>query len=1116
MPKDPTIKKVLIIGSGGVRIGQAAEFDYSGSQALKALREENIETVLINPNVATLQTSHDMTDKLYLEPITPGFVEQVIEKEKPDGLLLSFGGQTALNTGVQLADSRILKKHNVRVLGTGIDAIKNTEDREEFKKALDKVGAKAAPSKSATSLEEAQRIAGRLGYPLMLRPAYILGGLGSSVVWDESGLSKAMEMGLKQSPIGQVLVEKYLHHWKEVEYEVVRDQKDNCITVCNMENFDPLGIHTGDSIVIAPSQTLTNNEYHMLRTASINIIRSIGIIGECNIQFALDPKSQTFYVIEINARLSRSSALASKATGYPLAYVAAKLSVGYTLPEITNKVTGVTQSCFEPALDYIVVKVPKWEMRKFEGVKPHVGSQMKSIGEVMSIGRRFEEVLQKAVRMLELGRELVAEGTDNIESIKEELANPTDHRLFAVMEALRLGLSIGEIHDLSGIDPWYLNKLKNIVTAYKDIKGTRFSDEDFPAKLREAKELGFSDVQIADLMGSSRVRVRDIRKFMGIVPAVKQIDTLAAEYPAKTNYLYMTYNGRSDDIIFEREAQIIVLGAGPIRIGSSVEFDWCTMNCVWELREKGYKTTVLNCNPETVSTDYDMSDKLYFEELSLERVLDIIDKENPLGVIVSVGGQTSNNLAYPLAKRNVTLFGTFGSDIDTAEDRAKFSAILDRHKIQQPPWSSFTSLKGAEDFAERVGFPVIIRPSYVLSGSAMKVARNDDELKRYIMEASDISRDHPVMISKFIENAREVEVDGVCDGRRAFIGAVMEHIENAGVHSGDATMVIPSVGLDDEMQKRIIRDADIIARELGVRGPFNIQFMIKDGEIYVIECNLRASRSMPYTSKTIGVNLIKLAARCMVGEPLPRGMMPIRPGFYSIKMPMFSWSRFEGTDPRLDVEMKSTGEVACMGESFEEAFLKAAVATESGIPLSGTICIQSVKPGVRKDLERLGFSVQPDSPDLVIDLSKRGNLRKRYSPLGVPIITDENYLLAFIKSLKKNPRLEARELKTYWRLSGMHTELKVNKIESGTVIDHLLPNKAFDIIEALDIKNRYPNSVVSMVTNVKSREHGVKDILKIEGKELTSDEIRKIKKIAGRVTINIVYDYEIVKKTTGE
>ncbi|MBU4330931.1 MAG: carbamoyl-phosphate synthase (glutamine-hydrolyzing) large subunit [Acidobacteria bacterium] len=1112
MPLDKRIQKVLIIGSGGVRVGQAAEFDYSGSQALKALREEGIKTVLLNPNVATLQTSHDMTDSLYLEPITPEFVEQVIQLEKPDGVLLSFGGQTALNIGVELEGKGVFERYGVRILGTPIEAVKTSEDRESFKRALDRVGAKTAPSRSAHSTEEAEHITNELGFPVMLRPAYILGGLGSQVVRRKEDLEPAVRAALMSSPIGQVLVEKYLHHWKEVEYEMVRDGADNCIAVCNMENFDPLGIHTGDSIVVAPSQTLTNSEYHRLRAASIRIVRSIGIVGECNIQFALDPKSETFFVIEINARLSRSSALASKATGYPLAYVAAKLALGYNLDEITNKVTGVTQACFEPALDYIVVKVPKWEMRKFEGVETRIGSQMKSIGEVMSIGRRFEEALQKAVRMLELGRELVEKRKRSQKAIQAELQNPTDDRLFTVVDAFMIGMTVEEITSLSGIDPWFLDKIERIVDVYRLITGMTFGDADLKENLKKAKAAGFSDNQIASLMGTAPARIRAVRTHFGIVPAVKQIDTLAAEYPARTNYLYMTYNGTTDDIPLRTEAQVFVIGAGPIRIGSSVEFDWCTMNCVWELKRKGYRTTVLNNNPETVSTDYDMSDKLYFEELTLERVLDIYEKENPLGVVVSVGGQTSNNLAYSLSKRNVALLGTFGSDVDTAEDRAKFSAILDRHGIKQPPWSSFTTLDEGEAFAESVRYPVIIRPSYVLSGSAMKVARNKEELKRYITEATELSRDYPVMISKFITGAREVEVDGVCDGRRAFIGAVMEHIEDAGVHSGDATMVIPAVSIQAEIQKKIAENARIIARELGVRGPFNIQFMVKGMDIFVIECNLRASRSMPFTSKSIGVNLIQLATRCMVGEPLPLNLPRFKGGFFSVKMPMFSWVRFAGADPRLNVEMKSTGEIACMGKTFHEAFLKAALATESGIPLKGRAQVRGVKPSLRRRLEGVGFSLGEENPEIVIDLSPNGILRKKYAPRGIPVISEERFLEVYISALEEAPTLEAREIRSYWRLSGMYTELKVSKIESGTVIDHLPPNTAYAILEILNIRVKYPNSVVTMATNVQSGEYGVKDILKIEGKELSAEEINKVKTIAGRGTINIIKDYETVKK----
>jgi carbamoyl-phosphate synthase large subunit len=1114
MPRDKNIKKVLIIGSGGIKVGQAAEFDYSGSQALKALKEEGIETIILNPNIATIQTSHDMADKVYLEPITPKFVESVIKEEMPDAILLAFGGQTALNTGVALAEKGVLDKYGVKILGTSLEAIKKTEDREEFRKALGKIGARTAPSKSAFSVYEAKAIAKEIGFPVIIRPAYILGGLGSSVAWNKDDLESKVKVGLKQSVIGQVLVEKYLHHWKEIEYEVVRDSEDNCITVCNMENFDPMGVHTGDSIVVAPSQTLTNNEYHMLRSASIRIVRSLGIIGECNIQFALDPKSDKFYVIEINARLSRSSALASKATGYPLAYIAAKLAIGYTLSEIKNKVTKVTLSCFEPALDYIVIKVPKWEMRKFEEVEKQIGPQMKSIGEAMAIGRRFEEALQKAVRMLEIGRELIEEDESDIKKIKSELKEPDDQRLFAIVDAIRAGLSINEINALSGVDPWFLYKIMNLVEIYKKLKKIRFSDPNFKEELKNAKEFGFSDFQIAELLGTSGDKIRFLRNHLGIMPVVKQIDTLAAEYPAKTNYLYLTYNGSTDDIKFKEKAKIIVIGAGPIRIGSSVEFDWCTMNCVWELKEKGYNTVVVNCNPETVSTDYDMSDKLYFEELTLERILDIIDKEKPLGVVVSVGGQTSNNLAYSLSKRGVKLLGTFGSDIDSAEDRRKFSFILDKLEIAQPPWNSFATLQGASSFAEKVGYPVIVRPSYVLSGSAMKIARNEAELRKYLRKAVALSRDHPVVISKFIENAREVEVDGVGDGGDAFIGAVIEHIENAGVHSGDATMVIPALGIDRSIKEKIITDAKKIARELGVKGPFNMQFIVKDDRIYVIECNLRASRSMPYTSKTIGINLIKLAARCMTGEPLSKNLQTTEPRFFSVKMPMFSWSRFKGTDPILGVEMKSTGEIACMGSTLEEAFLKAITATESGIAFKGKALISGIDNPFKESLQNLGFDLisEQSMPDLVVDLSEEGEARKKFAQFGVPIITDRNLLNIFIQSLEKKPALYAREIKKYWRLSGMHTELKVSKIESGTVIDHLSPNKSYDIIEALRIKEKYPNSIVTMATNVKSNRYGLKDLLKIEGKILSAKEIKIVKNIAGRGTINVIKDYEVIKK----
>ena len=1118
MPKDNSIKKVVIIGSGGIKIGQAAEFDYSGSQALKAMREENVETVLVNPNVATIQTSHDLADKVYLEPVTPEFMEKVIRKEEPDGIILGFGGQTALNTGVALAKKGILKKYGVRVLGTSVKAIMRTEDREEFKEAVLEAGASVAPSISCSNMDDAKAAARKIGYPIMVRPAYILGGLGSGAAWNEDELARIVRKGMKHSMIGQVLIEKYLHHWKEVEYEVMRDSNDNCITVCNMENFDPMGVHTGDSIVVAPSQTLTNTEYHYLREISINVVRSLGIVGECNIQFALNPGKLESCVIEINARLSRSSALASKATGYPLAYVAAKLSLGYTLPELTNKITQVTSTCFEPALDYLVVKVPRWEARKFENIDARLGSQMKAIGEVMAIGRTFEEIIQKAVRMLGIGRELVEDVPvfDDIEAMREELRKPTDQRMFVVADAIKAGMSIDEIHELSGIDPWFLHKIRNIVEMHIRMKKGRFSEPEFPDLLRRAKQLGFSDMKLSELMGVAPEKMRSLRKYHGIIPCVKQIDSLAAEYPAKTNYLYTTYNGSTDDIDFKEKGEVVVLGAGPIRIGSSVEFDWCTMNCVWELHEKGYTTIVVNCNPETVSTDFDMSDKLYFEELSLERVMDIVERERPLGVVVSVGGQTSNNLAYPLSKRGVQLFGTFGRDIDSAEDRQKFSSMLDRLGIAQPQWDSFSTMPGLRSFVRKIGYPVVIRPSYVLSGSAMKVARNEEDLKNYLGEAVKLSGDSPVVVSKFIDGAREVEVDGVGDGRDAFVGAIIEHIEPAGVHSGDASMVIPPFSLDEKTKGRITDYTKKIARELGIKGPFNIQYIVKGGEIYVIECNLRASRSMPYTSKTINMNLIKLATRCMLGEPLPKGLVSNDVRTCSIKFPMFSWSRLLGVDPVLGVEMVSTGEIACMGSTLDEALLKAMLGTESGIKFGGRLLTNGLDGKMKRKLKEAGFILVDDMddglPDMFIDLGNDGEARKHLASLGVPVFTQGALVDVFVKALLAKPKLDARELKEYWRLSGMEREFKIGKIESGTVIDHLPSNKAYDVLHILRIREEYPNSVVSMITNVPSGKHGVKDILKIEGKILSQVEILKVEEIAPEATINVINDYEVGKK----
>ncbi|HIE18545.1 TPA: carbamoyl-phosphate synthase (glutamine-hydrolyzing) large subunit, partial [Candidatus Bathyarchaeota archaeon] len=820
MPKFEWVRKVIILGSGPIKIGEAAEFDYSGSQCLKALREEGIETVLVNPNIATIQTDPRLAGKVYLLPVTPEYVEKVIQKEKPDGILLGFGGQTALNCGVQLAKSGILEKYDVKVLGTPIRAIEETEDRELFRKAMIRASIPIPRSMSATSVEEAFRIADELGFPVILRVAYTLGGKGSGVARNRRELEEMVSRALAQSMITQVLVEEYIGKWKEVEYEVMRDYENNCLTVCNMENFDPMGVHTGDSIVVAPSQTLTNREYHLIRSASIKAVQSLGIVGECNIQWALYPKSEEFRAIEINARMSRSSALASKATGYPLAYIAAKLAVGYLLPELINKVTGVTTACFEPALDYLVVKIPRWDLRKFRNVDPHLGPQMKSVGEVMAIGRTFEEALQKAVRMLDVGKIGVVGDDDEpepLESVLDVLDNPTDERLFKVAKAIKMGVSIEKIYELSGIDPWFLYKIRNIVEMDEKIKTLDLNDEKAPEIIKEAKRLGFSDRQIARCLKMDEMEIRRFRKRFSIIPVVKQIDTLAAEWPAQTNYLYVTYSGDEDDVKFYsgKKRKVIVLGAGVFRIGSSVEFDWSGVNTIWALKRRGIDETIMvNYNPETVSTDYDISDRLYFEELTFERVLDIYEKEKPFGVIVSVGGQIPNNLALKLSQAGVKLLGTSSRSIDLAEDRSKFSALLDQLGIPQPEWSKLTTIEDAERFADEIGYPVLIRPSYVLSGYAMRVARNRRELRDYLELAARVSHEHPVVISKFVEGAKEVEVDGVADGEATLIGAVIEHIEQAGVHSGDAVMSIPPQTLSSSTIKTIEDYTRAIARAL--------------------------------------------------------------------------------------------------------------------------------------------------------------------------------------------------------------------------------------------------------------------------------------------------------------
>jgi len=973
LPKLEWIKKVLVLGSGAIKIGEAAEFDYSGSQALKALREEQIETVLINPNIATIQTDPKLAGKVYLLPVTPEYVEQVIQKEKPDAILLGFGGQTALNCGVKLAKAGILGRHGVEVLGTPIRAIEDTEDRELFKQAMIRADVPVPKSASANSVKEATRTADEIGYPVIVRVAYTLGGKGSGVAGNSSELKAIVERALAHSMIEQVLVEEYLGHWKEIEYEVMRDSANNCLTVCNMENFDPMGVHTGDSIVVAPSQTLNNREYQLLRSASIKAIQSLGIVGECNIQWALKPTSEDFRAIEVNARMSRSSALASKATGYPLAYVAAKLAIGYLLPELQNRVTGVTTSCFEPALDYIVVKIPRWDFQKFRNIDRRLGPQMKSVGEVMAIGRCFEEALQKAVRMLEINRlGLVCNGGGDkkprtLDELKGDLANPTDERLFDIVEALKKGVTIDEVYGLTGIDRWFLYCIRNITDLERRLRLLTL-DEETAKLIREAKRLGYSDKQIAVCLRTDELAIRRYREKFGIRPVVKQIDTLAAEWPAKTNYLYLTYDGAENDIEATPGKKAIVLGSGVFRIGSSVEFDWCAVNTVWALRKQGIDESIMiNYNPETVSTDYDTSDKLYFEELSLERILDICEIEKPIGVVVGVGGQTPNNLAMRLAQAGVALLGASAESIDGAEDRSKFSALLDQLMIPQPKWNKLTNIRDVKFFARKIGYPVLVRPSYVLSGSAMRVAYDEEELEGYLRLATDFSAEHPVVVSEFMEGAKEVEVDGVSDGEDVLIGAVIEHVENAGVHSGDATMSIPPQTLSDEALKNIEKYTRSIMRALSARSPFNIQYLVKDGTVYVIECNLRASRSLPYTSKTIGINMIDVATSIMMGRKL-RELNIARPAWLphvGVKAPQFSFMRLGGADPVLGVEMLSTGEVACIGSDLSGALLKALEASEFAIPdRPGSVLITvgsdeaKVKIiGVAKTLEELGFSI---------------------------------------------------------------------------------------------------------------------------------------------------------------
>ena len=940
--KDENIKKVLLLGSGALKIGEAGEFDYSGSQALKALRQEGVSTVLINPNIATVQTSEGVADKIYFLPVQPYFVERVIQKEKPDGILLSFGGQTALNCGVELYKSGILEKYHVRVLGTPVQAIIDTEDRELFVEKLREIDVKTIKSEACENIEQARKAAKSLGYPVIIRAAYALGGLGSGFCDNEEELNKLAEKSFSFSP--QVLVEKSLKGWKEIEYEVVRDRYDNCVTVCNMENFDPLGIHTGESIVIAPSQTLSNSEYHKLRELSIRIIRHIGIIGECNVQYAFDPESEDYRVIEVNARLSRSSALASKATGYPLAFVAAKLGMGYGLFDLKNSVTKTTSAFFEPALDYVVCKIPRWDLSKFRGVDKELGSSMKSVGEVMAIGRNFEEAIQKGLRMIGQGMHGFVENKElEIENIDGALREPTDKRVFIISKAMHKGYTIDQIHELTKIDKWFLQKLKHIIDIDEALKRCTSINVLDKELLRTAKVYGFTDFQIARAVGleaemanmhQAMLVVRKLRKTYGILPVVKQIDTLAAEYPAQTNYLYMTYAGVAHDVAFEKDKQsIIVLGSGAYRIGSSVEFDWCGVQALNTIRREGYRSVMINYNPETVSTDYDMCDRLYFDELTFERVMDIVELEMPHGVIVSTGGQIPNNLAMKLDEQHVPILGTAAKDIDHAEDRAKFSSLLSQHGINQPEWSALTSMDDINEFVDRVGFPVLVRPSYVLSGAAMNVCSNKEELERFLKLAANVSEDHPVVVSKFIENAKEIEMDAVAMKGEIMAYAISEHIEFAGVHSGDATIQFPPQKLYVETVRRIKRVSRQIVSALHINGPFNIQFMARDNDILVIECNLRASRSFPFVSKVLKLNLIDLATKIMLGVPVEKPRKNLFDlDYVGIKASQFSFNRLQKADPVLGVDMSSTGEVGCLGDDTNQALLKSMLSVGHRIP----------------------------------------------------------------------------------------------------------------------------------------------------------------------------------------
>ena len=1061
-------RKVLVLGSGALKIGEAGEFDYSGSQAIKALKEEGIATILVNPNIATIQTSDHLADEIYFLPVDPYFVTRVIEKEKPDGIMIAFGGQTALNCGLELHDRGVLRDCGVEVLGTPIQAIRDTEDRELFSKRLTNINVRAPRSAAAVTPAEAVAVAREVGYPVMLRAAYALGGLGSGLCSNDQDVLERAARALAHSP--QVLIEEYLTGWKEVEYEVVRDRFDNCVTVCNMENIDPMGIHTGESIVVAPSQTLTNTEYHMLREVAIRVVRDLGIVGECNIQFALSPFKLDYRVIEVNARLSRSSALASKATGYPLAHIAAKLSLGYALTDLRNSITGVTTACFEPALDYVVVKMPRWDLQKFRRISRTIGSGMKSVGEVMAIGRNFEEALQKALRMIEIGVSgFACEEHFRFDDLAKELREPTHERIFAVAQALREGFSIEQIHSLSLIDNWFLSGMKDIIEMEARLRTAEWPwDREL---LLEAKQLGFADRQIASLKGIEEQEVRITRTRLAITPFVKQIDTLAAEYPAQTNYLYVTYNGQEDDGEPPSDGRktVIVLGSGAYRIGSSVEFDWCCVNTVRTLRELNYRTVVVNCNPETVSTDYNECDTLYFEELRLETILAVWKKEKPIGIVISMGGQIPNNLALQLHSAGIPILGTSAKSIDTAEDRHKFSALLDELRIEQPEWRELINVDDARTFARRVGYPVLVRPSYVLSGAAMAVASNDVELERFLNKANHVSREHPVVMSKFVENAKELEIDAVASRGEVVVSAISEHVENAGVHSGDATLVLPPQRTYLETIRRIKKVTSQIARGLSISGPFNIQFIAKGNEIKVIECNLRASRSFPFVSKICGKNFVDIATRVILGRPMAKEDDSVLDlGYVGVKAPQFSFMRLDGADPMLGVEMASTGEVGCLGEDFEEAFLKALLSVGYRLPIRGVLLstgpieVKAVFTRSARILSQMGLTLyatrgtadflkaggidsqvlhwplEKSSPnvleylqggniDLVINIPKTFQeeeltndylIRRRAVDLGIPLITNIQFAQRFVEAISQKD-LDGLQIQSYshyaWR-----------------------------------------------------------------------------------------------------